>query len=67
MLRIEFKTGAVGFAYEDGTTATGAVADVLRSIAYKLEDDRTEGVIYDPNGNRVGEWSYTEDSNDSDD
>jgi hypothetical protein len=31
-------------------------ARILRRIADEVENGRTEGVIHDVNGNRVGEW-----------
>ena len=33
------------------------IARILRKIADQVENGKTDGVIHDLNGNRVGEWS----------
>lgn len=31
---------------------------ILRDVALKVADGREDGVVYDANGNRIGEWSF---------
>ena len=34
---------------------------ILKEVEDSLEDGNTQGKIFDVNGNRVGEWSLTDD------
>jgi len=56
MLKIEMKTGNAYFREEDGGLCSYAVAKILREVAEKIENGRTEGKIIDGNGNCVGSF-----------
>lgn len=53
-MKIQFKTDNA--AFEENRELE--VADILKRIAYRVEEGATEGVIMDSNGNKVGHWSY---------
>jgi hypothetical protein len=37
---------------------TGEAARILREIAAKIENNITNGSVYDSNGVKVGKWSF---------
>lgn len=54
VVRVEFKTDNA--AFEDYRAMS--IADILHGIAIQIEHHwRTEGVIYDVNGNAIGTWT----------
>ena len=53
-MKIEYTEDNAAFS---GGTAPAENARILRKIADQVEEGRTDGVIMDVNGNRVGTWS----------
>jgi hypothetical protein len=47
-------------AFDDA--AANECAEVLRQVSHKLDEGYRDGHLYDPNGNRVGDWSLTDDN-----
>lgn len=58
MVKIQFNTGNAAFEEPYDTIE---IARILRDIADKIENGRTEGKCIDINGNGVGTWSYEKD------
>lgn len=56
MLKITMRTDTA--AMKEGPE--WEVGRLLREIAQETEDYRREGVIWDANGVKIGEWSWTE-------
>ena len=52
-LALTLRSGNAAFF---GANRKGEVARILRELADKIEDGRTEGKLMDINGNSVGEW-----------
>ena len=53
MFKLKFRMG--NSAFDDGNKEY-EVARILKEIAEKVENGRTEGSIMDYNGNNIGEW-----------
>lgn len=58
MVNITFRTGNAAFEEPDDVYE---IARILRDIADKIENGRTEGSCIDYNGNGVGAWFYKKD------
>ena len=62
MLKIEIKTGGAAFCdpctqEESEYWESVELKRILQDICEKLEDGKTEGIISDINGNKVGKWN----------
>ncbi len=58
MIRIQFKTGS----FPD---ATITAAQIISAIAVSLENGNTIENIYGPDGERIGQWEFSEDIQDN--
>ena len=60
MFKLEIFTGGAAFRDEnDNLDETGyEVSRLLRIVADNINNGRSEGNLFDINGNRVGSWRY---------
>ena len=56
MFKVQIDTGNAAFD-EDNGGAAAETARILREIADRLENGRTEGPAFDLNGNTVGRYT----------
>ena len=56
MLTVKFKTDNAAFSDDSDTLE---VTRLLREVADKIQQGRTEGVVIDYNGNQVGTYKLT--------
>lgn len=70
MFKMTIDTGNGAFRNELGETdeemeqldpSSWELRRILKEVEDSLEDGNTHGKIFDINGNRVGEWSLTDD------
>ena len=56
MMRIKFDTKNAAFSEECGGGLEWQSIEILKEIIEKLENGTKEGICFDVNGNKVGEW-----------
>lgn len=70
MFKMTIDTGNAAFRNEYGETdeemeqldpSSWELRRILKEVEDNLESGSTQGKIFDVNGNRVGEWSLTDD------
>ena len=63
LFTMEVSGGNAALLNEDGRVSTYAVSEILKRVAYDVDNGRTAPVIaapiLDDNGNRVGTWSLS--------
>lgn len=70
MFKMTIDTGNGAFRNEDGETdeemkqldpSSGELRRILKEVENSMRNGNTHEKIFDVNGNRVGEWSLTDD------
>lgn len=54
-LRVEIETDNAAF---DPPHRSAELARIMRTIAARIEAGETRGVVWDVNGNNVGDWEF---------
>lgn len=57
-MKIKIEFNCDNAAFQDGDTY-GAIAEVIREIADKVENQQDSSGIYDANGHSIGKWAIT--------
>lgn len=56
MFKLQFSTDNAAF---EGDSKWMEIDTILRAVADRAGDGQTSGIIWDSNGNRVGQWELT--------
>ena len=60
MFTLKIETGNAAFGEEDCSLCAEELARTLREAAEKIENGGLHrGALFDLNGNKVGDWSYS--------